>query len=160
MNQATDPWTTPTWTIADVSEQMHEVKVNGSFPQFQLERQPDSNPAVYALKPAQAATLPSCLAANVLLTEAGTVPPGPVNCETLLAIPFAADRTPYWDVSNKVVGDERDLLRLEGVIQMSDGPKSISLYQVDNVLTGNRMLLVVDIGSPNANPDGTLIGHN
>ena len=162
-NQAgQEAWAGKTWTIAAVSMGLEELQVNGSLPQFQLERQPGSGPAVYALRSPQQMALPQCFAASVLLTQRGAVPPTLAKRDPLLQAPFVMPHEPYWDASEEVINDSRDLLRLEGVIQMSDGPNRIVLYQVNNVLTGDKALLVIDIKSTlsKANTDGTCIGHN
>ncbi len=160
MNSVTDPWINKNWKMYAVTEDMDELKVNGSLPHFQLQRQPGPGPAGYALIPVVPTTLPKCLSSSVRLTQAGEVPPGPVSCDPLLPAPFGDDTAPYWDVSHQVLRDERDLLRLEGAIQMADGLKSISLYLLDNVLTGKKKLLIFDIEASQANPDGTIIGHD
>jgi hypothetical protein len=159
---AEDTWTGQTWQIAAVSVGLEELHVNGAPPQFWLERRSETNPPVYALKPVQPVQLPECLAPSILLTQRGSVQPGPIRCQKALAAPFVNPHQPYWDACTEVVGDDRDLLRLEGIIQMSDGPHRIRLYQVDNVLAEDKTLLVIDIKAvtSKANPDGTAIGHN
>ena len=92
--------------------------------------------------------------------QRGAFRPGPLNCPKPLATPFVEPHKPYWDACEQVLRDDRDLLRLEGVIQMTDGPHRISLYQVNDVLADNKTLLVMDIRSTLTNPDGTAIGHN
>jgi hypothetical protein len=156
-----DAWAGQMWTIAAVSLGLEELHVNGAPPQFWLERTA-SGPAVYALKPPKPVALPQCLAPNVLLTQRGSVLPGPVKCDKLLAAPFVEPHQPYWDLSEEILRDERDLLRLEGTIGMSDGPHRIRLYQLSNVLTNARTLLVIDIKSltSGSNSDGAAVGHN
>jgi hypothetical protein len=157
-----DAWTGHTWRVAAVSLGLEELHVNGAPPHFWLERRPSTGPAVYALKPTKPVALPECLAPSVLLTQHGSVKPGPLKSNKSLAAPFTLPHKPYWDALEEVLRDERDLLRLEGTIQMSDGPHKIRLYQVDNVLTDNKLLLVMDIKSltSKTNSDGTAVGHN
>ena len=159
--EAKDSWN-QTWTIAALSDGLEELLVNGSPPQFSLERTPGTTPAVYALKPVIPVELPVSLAPSVLLTQRGTTQLGPLKCTTPLCASFVAPHKPYWDVSEEVVCDGRDLRRLEGTIEMSDGSHTLCLYQVDNVLTEGKTLLVLDIKSKKskANPDGSAIGHN
>ena len=155
-------WTGETWTIAAVSAGPEEVPVDGIAPQFTLERLPGSTPGVYVLKPEATIGLPEWLAPSPVLRQRGAVAPGPLKCKRPLAVPFVKPHAQYWDASAEVLSDERDLLRLEGIIQLSDGPHRIRLYQVNDVLADNKLLLVVDVKSQpsKTNSDGTAIGHN
>src|SRR5215468_5604584 len=85
------------WKIAAVSDGLDELYVNGSPPQFRLERKAGAAPVVYALKPLTPVELPACLAPSVLLTQHGRVQPGPVKCQKPLAAPFVEPHKPYWD---------------------------------------------------------------
>jgi hypothetical protein len=159
-----DSWTSEVWNIAAVSKGLNDLYVNGQPPQFRLVRQGEQ-PPLYALKPVTPVELPDCLAPSVLLTQLGTIDPGPVKCITArLPAPFVTPHEPYWTVSEEIIADneERDLKRLEGTIHLSDGPHTIRLFQVDSVLTNKKTLLVIDIEQidSTANSDGTAVGHN
>jgi hypothetical protein len=160
--EAEDPWTGHTWWISVISKGLEELLIEGQLPQFRLERRPGKGPAVYALKPVTPIALPACFAPSILLTHCGTVLPGPLKCEKPLAASFVTPHDPYWNASEQILCDERDLLRLEGVIEMSDGAHTVSLYQADDVLTDGKLLLVVDFKSlkSKSNSDGTAVGHN
>jgi hypothetical protein len=160
--EAEDPWIGHTWRISAISKGMDELLINGQLPQFSLERRPSKGPAVYALKSAASIPLPVCFAPSTLLTQCGTVLPGPLKCETLLAAPFVEPHDPYWNASEQVLCDERDLLRLEGLIEMSDGAHKVSFYQANDVLTDSKILLVLDFKGlkSKSNSDGSAVGHN
>lgn len=157
-----DTWTGQTWKVAAVSVGLEELHVNGAPPQFWLERVAATGPAVYALKPTTAVELPQCFAPSVLLTQYGAIEPGPLKCTKRLPTPFVKPHKPYWDALEEVLGDDRDLRRLEGTIQMSDGPHKIRMFQVNNILADDRTLLVIDIKSlaSRTNSDGSAVGHN
>jgi hypothetical protein len=160
--EAEDRWTGHNWRISAISKGLEELLVNGQLPQFSLDRRPGKGPAVYALKPVAPTPLPVCFAPGILLTQCGTVLPGPLKCEKPLAAPFVEPHDPYWNASEQILCDERDLQRLEGVIEMSDGAHRVSLYQADDVLTDGKILLVVDFKGliSKSNSDGTAVGHN
>src|SRR5215813_257431 len=106
-----DSWTGQIWKIAVVSKGLDELYVNGSPPQFRLERRPGGPTAVYALTPVTPIELPGCLASNVLLTQHGTMKPRVLKGSGLLAAPFVQPHAPYWNASEEVLRDNRDLIR-------------------------------------------------
>ena len=165
--QAPDIWSQK-WTLEALSESLAELRVNDLPPKFELERQPGTQPAVYALKPVTPIELPKAFAPSLLLTELGKHAPSLLKCKTPLCSSFAEPHDPYWDALEEVIDDQRDLKRLEGTIEMSDGPHTLRLYQL-NVLTDGKTLLLLDISNGErapgarktlANPDGSAIGHN
>jgi hypothetical protein len=158
----TDPWTAQVWNVAAVSKDLNELYVNGQPPQFRLVRRGDQ-PPLYALKPVTPVELPDCLAPSVMLTQVGSIVPDRPRCVTnLLPYPFTDTHDAYWNVLEEVIGDDRDLKRLEGTIRLSDGLHKIRLYRLDSVLADQKSMLVVDIEQLDSitNSDGTAIGHN